>query len=125
MIKYIPEETSIVFSEIPEEVTLAINISGCLNNCPGCHSPYLREDIGDELTSDILEDLITKNSGISCVCFMGEGKDKEALLSLAHEIKQVYPNLHIALYSGRCEVESEFDNYFDYIIFESYFFSYY
>lgn len=115
MIKYIPEETSAVFSEIPEEISLAINISGCLNNCPGCHSPYLRENIGEELTLDILRDLIIKNSGISCVCFMGEGKDKKALLSLAHEIKQTYPNLHIALYSGRNEVESEFNDYFDYI----------
>ena len=27
----------IVFAEIPDEVTLAINITGCPYRCPGCH----------------------------------------------------------------------------------------
>ena len=49
MIKY--TDTQIVFSEIPDEITLAINISNCQNNCPGCHSPYLKQNIGKELTT--------------------------------------------------------------------------
>lgn len=39
MLKYV--DTAIVFSEIPDEVTLAINISGCPNKCKNCHSQYL------------------------------------------------------------------------------------
>ena len=35
MLKYV--NTGIVFQEIPDEVTLAINISGCPCHCPGCH----------------------------------------------------------------------------------------
>ena len=37
MIKHVPEDITVVFSEIPDEITLAFNISNCLNNCIGCH----------------------------------------------------------------------------------------
>ena len=39
MLKYV--NTDIVFQEIPDEVTLAVNISNCPCRCPGCHSQYL------------------------------------------------------------------------------------
>ena len=41
----------IVCQEIPDEVTLAINITGCPIHCPGCHSTWLWEDCGDVLCS--------------------------------------------------------------------------
>ena len=44
MLKY--ANFDIVFQEVPEEVTLAINISNCPNQCPGCHSKYLWENKG-------------------------------------------------------------------------------
>ena len=50
MLKYV--NTGIVFQEIPDEVTLAINISNCPCHCPGCHSHYLWEDIGLPLDTD-------------------------------------------------------------------------
>ena len=115
MIKYKPDTTQIVFSEIPDEVTLAIEITNCPGNCVGCHSPWLREDIGEELTPDKLFELIEKNKGITCVVFMGEGKDPEALKWLAMDIHARYPHLKTALYSGRKEVEKEYDLYFNYI----------
>lgn len=43
--KYV--DTKIVFQELPNEITLAINISGCPCACIGCHSSYLSQDIGD------------------------------------------------------------------------------
>ena len=62
----------IVFQEIPDEVTLAISISGCPNRCPGCHSPQLREDIGEPLTEETLTALLERYRGaITCVCLMG------------------------------------------------------
>lgn len=115
MIKYISQDTSIVFSEIPDEITLALNISNCQNHCINCHSPYLRLNIGDELTEEVLHDLITNNNGISCVCFMGEGNDYEALLNIAQYIRREFPDLKIALYSGRVVVEDEIYDYFDYV----------
>lgn len=115
MIKYKPDTVSVVFSEIPDEVTLAIEITNCPGHCVGCHSPWLRDDIGDELTPDKLFELIDSNKGITCVCFMGEGKDPEALKSLAANVHTRYPHLKTALYSGREEVEDELYLYFNYV----------
>ena len=53
MIKYVPEDTQVVFAEIPDEVSLAINISCCPHRCPGCHSPYLQKDYGVELDEEL------------------------------------------------------------------------
>ena len=106
MLKY--TESEVVFSEIPDEITLAINISNCQNNCIGCHSPYLKQNIGNELTTEKLDELIEKNNGITCVCFMGEGKDEFALQNLMSHIKQNHPKLKIGLYSGRKAVLEDF-----------------
>lgn len=115
MIKFIPQDLSIVFSEIPDEITLAINISNCQNRCIGCHTSYLRNDTGDELTKDTLNKLIEQNNGISCVCFMGEGNDGEELRNLARYLRSNHPDLKTALYSGRPAVEDDLYDLFDYI----------
>jgi anaerobic ribonucleoside-triphosphate reductase activating protein len=59
MIKYY--SSAVVFEEIPDEVTLAIEITNCPGHCEGCHSPWLREDIGEELTPEVLRQLIDEN----------------------------------------------------------------
>lgn len=99
MVKYV--NTEVVFEEIPDEITLAINVSNCPNHCPGCHSPYLREDIGDTLYGDVLERLVNNNDGITCICFMGEGRDEESLINLIEFIRYRWgKTLKIALYTG-------------------------
>lgn len=113
MVKY--TDYQVVFREIPDEVTLAINISNCQNNCEGCHSSYLKENIGKELTNNEVDSLIDANKGISCVCFMGEGNDIDTLLSLAKHVKESFKNLKVAVYSGREKVEDEYYNIFDYV----------
>ena len=115
MIKYYPESVSVVFAEIPDYVTLAIEITNCPGHCEGCHSPWLREDIGEELTPEVLDELINKNKGVNCICFMGEGKDPEALKHLASIVTMRGEGLKVALYSGRDEVEKKYDEYFDFI----------
>lgn len=106
MIKF--TEAEVVFSEIPDEITLAINISNCQNNCIGCHSPHLRQNVGEELTTEVLDNLVENNAGITCVCFMGEGKDELALQNLIAHLHQNYPSIKIGLYSGREEVLEDF-----------------
>ena len=64
--------TGVVFQEIPDEVTLSINLSNCPCRCPGCHSQYLWQNIGEPLTPMVLEGFIKEyGSDITCVCFMG------------------------------------------------------
>ena len=85
MLKYV--DTLVSFSEIPDEISLCINISNCPYNCIGCHSPYLKKDIGENLTIEKLDELITKNRGISCVCFMGGDSDPVYINRLAFGVK--------------------------------------
>lgn len=105
----------ITFSEIPDEITLCINISGCPNHCYGCHSPFLWEDIGEPLTIKDLYYLIDKNSGISCICFMGGDSEPETINTFAEEIKFCY-DIKTAWYSGRNKIAPEINiKNFDYI----------
>ena len=113
MIKYVPEMTSVVMEEIPDRVSLAVDISNCRGNCIGCHSPFLKKDIGRELTADIIDRLVADNFGVNCFLFLGEGRDPEALLDLADHVRS--KGLLAAVYSGREEVEEVFWDHFDYI----------
>ncbi|MCQ2166595.1 MAG: radical SAM protein [Bacteroidales bacterium] len=115
MIKYVPSLTDIVMEEIPHKVTLALEISNCQGNCIGCHSPFLREDIGEELTPEVIDRLIADNFGVNCVLLLGEGTDPDALKSIARSIREAHPGVDTALYSGRAEVEDELFELFDYV----------
>ena len=114
MLKYV--DTKVVFAEIPDEITLAINISGCPCNCKGCHSSYLAEDIGKNLSWEALNNLIKANKGISCVAFMGGDADPMKVSIRAEQIKESYPMLKVAWYSGRQELNEDIElKNFDYI----------
>lgn len=113
MIKYY--NTEVVFEEIHDEVTLAVNITNCQHNCPGCHSPYLREDIGNELNFKAIDELIEKNDGITCFCFMGEGNDPKSLKDDILHIKEKYPSIKIGLYSGSNDVDDFYWDNLNYI----------
>jgi anaerobic ribonucleoside-triphosphate reductase activating protein len=115
MIKYIPELTDIVLEEIPDRVTMAVEISNCRGSCIGCHSPFLKQDIGVELTPDAVDRLIADNFGVNCFLLLGEGKDPEALLRIAEHLRVHHPDLERAVYSGRPEVEPEIYAAFDYV----------
>lgn len=115
MLKYV--NTGVVFQEIPDEVTLSINISNCPCHCPGCHSQYLWGDIGTPLTSDEIDMFVHKcNSDITCICFMGGDAEPTAVNVLAQYVHQTYPQLKVAWYSGRSRVPSSVHKPdFDYI----------
>ncbi len=108
--KYI--DTKIVFREVPNETSLAINISGCKIHCEECHSPWLWKDEGKILDRNSLERLIDNNQGITCVCFMGgEQNDVE---ELADFVKSRYPELKTAWYTGLEIIEGSAFESFDY-----------
>lgn len=115
MIKYVPEMTSVVLEEIPGKLTLAVEISNCQGNCKGCHSPFLKNDIGQELTPAVASRLVKENFGVNCFLLLGEGNDPVALLSLARCLRIEHPELELALYSGREQVEEEIWEVFDFV----------
>ena len=104
MIKYV--DTKVVFQEVPDEVTLAINISNCPCHCEGCHSPYLAEDIGTELTIEELVRLGTETEGITCIAFMGGDSDPKRINKLAKFVTEEL-DLKVAWYSGRQYIPDE------------------
>ena len=113
MLKYV--NTGIVFQEIPDEVTLAINISNCPCRCPGCHSHYLWEDIGLPLNPDAIDDFIAQfGNDITCLSFMGGDADPMGVNILAQYIHEEYPQYKVAWYSGKLRIppavnKSDFD----------------
>lgn len=103
--------------EIPNEKSLVIYISECQNCCKNCHTPYLQKKYGDYLKDNFDKFYNIYKNYITCVCFMGEGKEN---IDVKNEFKYYCniihsDNLKTALYSGRdCDIE-EWMNIFDYI----------
>ena len=96
MLKY--QGAAVVLQEVPDEISLAINISNCPYRCVGCHSKNLQEDIGHSLSKDFPK-LLKKYKGlITCVCFMGDGGEQLALLDYILESHQ--QGLKVCLYTG-------------------------
>ncbi len=115
MLKYY--NTDVVFQEIPDEVTLAINISGCPCRCPGCHSKFLWGDAGLELDERAI-DAFMKEYGrdISCVCFMGGDAEPETVNLLAAYIRRAYAGKKTGWYTGRTFISGMIDRAnFDYV----------
>lgn len=113
MLKYV--DTAIVMAEVPDEVSLAINISNCPCNCIGCHSSYLAKDIGESLSYEVLTKLATEAEGITCIAFMGGDIYPKSINKLAKWTKDQL-DLKVAWYSGRDVISKEVDiNNFDYI----------
>ena len=105
MVKYY--NYAITFAEVPDEISLCFNITNCQYNCEGCHSPFLRENIGYNLNQD-LQKILNKHQGqFTCVCFLGEGNDQMELQKLINYVKTC--GYKTCLYSG--SDDNILDNY--------------
>lgn len=116
MLKY--ADYDIVFQEIPDEVTLAINLSNCPNHCKGCHSSYLMENVGEPLTEESLSMLLNKyGKAITCVCFMGGDASPSEIEQLACFLhRQTMVQVKVGWYSGKSKLPDDFNiDYFQYI----------
>ena len=113
MVKY--TEIEVVFEEIPDKISLAIAISNCPFRCKGCHSEYLRDDVGTLLTVEELKKLIERNKGVNCILFMGDGNDMEEICKLADFVKSNYSMVSTAIYSGYDTILPVYLKVFDYI----------
>ena len=117
MLKYYNYD--VVFQEVPDEVSLAINLTNCPNRCPDCHSKHLWEDIGEELSEDETSRLVEIYRGdITCVLIMGGDASKDEVEALAHYIKHNL-KLKVAWYSGRYDKPQNISD-FDYLKFGPY-----
>ncbi len=114
-------DVKVVFAEIPDQITLAINISGCPCACPGCHSSYLAGDVGEPLTDRRVEELLAKHDSVSCISIMGGDGDPSEVSRVAALIKHLSPTMLVGWYSGRDELSLDIDlANFDYVKIGSY-----
>ena len=89
----------ITLQEVPDEISLAISISGCPLACKGCHSKETWDQTyGTPLTVELLNNLIVKNKHISCLIFYGGEWNPTYLESL---LKAAYShNIDLCLFTG-------------------------
>lgn len=107
----------ITFQEVPNEVSLVLTISNCPYNCKGCHSPWLRQDTGEILTSQVVFNLMAQyKDAITCVCFMGTGGSLSNLFELIRFVHLC--GYKVCVYSGSKNIEAghwaDIDTYPDY-----------
>ncbi|MDE7305146.1 MAG: anaerobic ribonucleoside-triphosphate reductase activating protein [Alistipes sp.] len=107
----------VVFAEIPGETTLAVNLTGCPNRCPGCHSPHLQGRGGQALDDDALRALLGRyGRSVTCVCFMGGDAEPAEVARLAGVVRRTMSQLRTGWYSGRAELPAGLaPQSFDYI----------
>ena len=89
---------SIALQEVPNEISLVINVSGCPHKCEGCHSQYLWEYEGNYISEDFNNILNFYDGMITCVCFMGGEQNINELCGYLKYIKDY--GLKTCLYSG-------------------------
>lgn len=109
-LKYI--SYAIVFQEVPNEITLVFNISGCPYHCEGCHSQYLWEYEGDDLLPNLPNVIKKYGSYVTCICFMGGDQNMfDLMVALAYCKQHRYKT---CVYSG-CDKIKKFDSVLEYL----------
>lgn len=121
MLRYV--EVALSPYEVPGEQSICIYISGCRNNCKGCHYPELQSpENGDLLVNYFTAIIELYLKRATCVCFLGEGDGscsaRNELRLHAEQAQQL--GLKTCLYSGRDVPLEEWMHCFDYVKLGSY-----
>jgi len=106
----------VVLQEVPDEISLALSMSGCGLHCKGCHSQETwKSTFGEPLTVVELNRLLRKHKHITCVLFYGGEWQPKELIRLLKIVKD--RGLNTCLYTGLNyeEVPKEIIGYLDYI----------
>ncbi len=107
-------EPTVVFQEVPDEISLCFSITGCKLACVGCHSTELwNERNGEALTNQRFKSWLAKYKNlISCVVFFG-GEWNQAALIEKLIIAQA-SGLKTCLYSGLDTVDDQIIKHLDF-----------
>lgn len=115
MVRY--HNFDVVFAEIPGETTLALNITGCPNRCPGCPQPALAGGRRARARRGGTAGAAGRyGRSVTCVAFMGGDAGPHKIARLAGTVRKTCPELRTAWYSGREELPEGFEAAaFDYV----------
>ncbi|MBX3017382.1 MAG: anaerobic ribonucleoside-triphosphate reductase activating protein [Bdellovibrionaceae bacterium] len=107
----------LVFQEVPDEISLALLITGCPMRCRGCHSSDAwNGGRGRELCAEDFDFWLARSRGaLTCVLFLGGEWEPEALAAWLDEAHR--RGLKTCLYTGleRAEVPEELVARLDYL----------
>ena len=106
---------TIVFQEVPNEISLCFSITGCQVGCKGCHSTELwNKNFGQPLTNTNFQHWVNKYQGlISTVLFMGGEWQKDCLIEKLILAKK--QGLKTCLYTGENDVNDEISKHLSYV----------
>ena len=105
---------TVVFNEIPNEVTLVFEITNCPHHCEGCHSPHLWEDVGRELTKKFFIDTCEKYATlITNVAFFGGDQHEPELLQFLELCQAI--GIKASLWTGATSVSDEIKSKLHYL----------
>jgi len=107
--------SQVVFSEIPDEVSLSYLVTGCSLRCAGCHSadswsPH-RGSLLD--SGKLTKDFKKYESWITCVLFLGGEWDEKNLIKLLKIARQY--QLKTALYTGQDRISNAIHQNLDFL----------
>ena len=106
---------SVVFQEVPNEISLCFSITGCKVGCKGCHSTELwQETNGIALSNQSFIQWLKKYQGlISCVVFFGGEWQPSALIEKLLIAKNC--GLKTCLYSGEKHISLNISQHLDFL----------
>ena len=115
MMKFNCISPSIVFQEVPDEISLCFSITGCKVGCKGCHSTELwQESYGIPLTNiNFITWLKKYTKLISCIVFFGGEWQETALIEKLIIAKNL--GLKTCLYSGQKHININISQHLNFL----------
>lgn len=106
-------DSAVTFSEFPDEIALCVNISGCPCDCSGCSEPWLKKDIGKEMTSEVIQELLDSHPDCTVFGLMGGDSDHADIIRIAVYV-HTHSQMKVGFYSGRDFVDISLVPFVDY-----------
>ena len=104
---------NVVLQEVPDEISICFNISGCPLNCVGC-SWRNTELKPRELTRELYEEILEKNKNLaSCVVFMGGDWKRAELAALLSAARA--KGYKTCMYTGKTTVDLDLLQLLDFV----------
>lgn len=108
-------QVNITLSELPNYISLVLQVPGCQQSCPGCHSKELRDiNSGEDFSLEEFKAILNKYRGkLSGVVFLGG----EWFSDFIYFLEEAQDNrLKTCLYTGKEELEdTKILKYLDFI----------